>query len=91
MKNKITIIELTRNVLIEKSNFKIKICVDYFFCGWWYGTMNNTVFEVRHGGFSDLKKRVGNYNDHLTKYGFYVICSGRFTGDFISKKDAIKI
>lgn len=88
--NEQSFLDSTRNVLIEKTNFKVKICVDYNFCGWWYSSMNDVVFEVRNGGFSDLKRRQG-YKGHLTKYGFYVICSGKYVNNFISKRDAIKI
>ncbi len=82
--------KLTRTVLIEKIPFYVKISIKPGYSGWWYSLLNENVFKVRRGGKNDLRFRTG-YTEHLTKYGFYVICSGKYIGDFISRKDAIKI
>lgn len=82
--------ELTRNVFIEKIPFYIRISIKEYFCGWWYGSDNGLVLQVRNGGKSDLKQRTF-YNKHLTDYGFYVVVSGKRIGSFVSKRDAVKL
>jgi len=79
-----------RLVLVEKKNSIVQITVKRGCCGWCYGSSDGMLFEVRNGSKEDLKNYNG-YIAHLTKDWFYIITTGKYIGNKISKAHAIKV